>query len=131
MEKCWKRNSFPTNIYVCLNYRCLAHNVISINGSDFWRAVAKLTHVPPTPFLTHFPLYYKAYVCSVIQSCPTVCDPMDHSLPGSSSMGFLKNTGVGCHFFLQGISLAQGLNPCLLHLLHWHVDSLPLEPPKE
>ena len=34
-----------------------------------------------------------------LQSCPTLCDPMDCSLPGSSvhrdSPG--KNTGVGCH----------------------------------
>ena len=30
-----------------------------------------------------------------------------------------KNTGVGCHFLLQGIFPAQGSNPCLLHLLHW------------
>ena len=29
-----------------------------------------------------------------------------------------KNTGVGCHFLLQGIFLIQGLNPCLLHLLY-------------
>ena len=28
-----------------------------------------------------------------------------------------KNTGVGCHFLLQGIFLTQGLNLCLLHLL--------------
>ena len=28
------------------------------------------------------------------------------------------NTGVGCHFFPQGIFLAQKLNPCLLCLLH-------------
>ena len=43
------------------------------------------------------------------------------------SMGFSsKNTGVGCHFLLQGIFLPQGSNPCLLHLLlcrwilyHW------------
>ena len=34
-----------------------------------------------------------------------------------------KNTGVGCHFLLQGIFPAQGLNP---HLLHWQADSLPL-----
>ena len=34
-----------------------------------------------------------------------------------------KNTGVGCHFPLQGIFLTQGLNPCLLH---WQADSLPL-----
>ena len=30
-----------------------------------------------------------------------------------------KNAAVGCHFFLQGIFLTQGLNPHLLHLLHW------------
>ena len=30
-----------------------------------------------------------------------------------------KNTGVGCHFFLQGIFPTQGSNPSLLHLLHW------------
>ena len=26
-----------------------------------------------------------------------------------------KNTGVGCHFLLQGIFLTQESNPCLLH----------------
>ena len=34
-----------------------------------------------------------------------------------------KNTGVGCHFLLQGIFLTQGSNQ---RLLHWQVDSLPL-----
>ena len=29
-----------------------------------------------------------------LQSCPTLCDPIDSSPPG-------KNTGVGCHFLLQ------------------------------
>ena len=29
----------------------------------------------------------------------------------------------------RGIFLTQGSNPCLLHLLHWQVDSLPLTPP--
>ena len=37
------------------------------------------------------------------QSCPTLCDPLDSSPPGSprpwDSPG--KNTGVGCHFLLQ------------------------------
>ena len=28
-----------------------------------------------------------------------------------------KNTGVGCHFLLQGVFLTQGLNLCLLKLL--------------
>ena len=35
-----------------------------------------------------------------------------------------KNTGVGCHFLLQGILPTQGLNP---HLLHWQEDSLLLD----
>ena len=29
-----------------------------------------------------------------------------------------KNTGVGCHFLLQGVFLTRGSNPCLLH---WQV----------
>ena len=42
-----------------------------------------------------------------------------------------KNTGVGCQDLLQGIFLTQGSNPCLLHLLHWQVSSLPLVPPEK
>jgi len=46
------------------------------------------------------------------------------SLPGSSVHGDSrgKNTGVGCHFLLQGIFLTQELNPGLLHcrqILYW------------
>ena len=37
-----------------------------------------------------------------------------------------KNTGVGCHVLLQRIFPTQGLNPCLLRLLHWQAGSLPL-----
>ena len=33
-------------------------------------------------------------------------------------------TGVGCHALPQGIFLTQGLNPHLLHLLHWQAGSL-------
>ena len=29
-----------------------------------------------------------------------------------------KNTGLGCHAFLQGIFPTQGMNPCLLRVLH-------------
>ena len=35
-----------------------------------------------------------------------------------------KHTGVGCHALLQGIFPTRGLNPSLLHLLHWQADSL-------
>ena len=38
-----------------------------------------------------------------LQLCPTLCDPIDGSPPGSPVPGILqaKNTGVGCHFLLQ------------------------------
>ena len=42
-------------------------------------------------------------------------DPMDCSLPGSPWDFPGKNTGVVCHFPLQGIFLNQGSNPGLLH----------------
>ena len=43
-----------------------------------------------------------------LQLCPTLCDPMDCSPPGSSPWDSLgKNTGVGCHFLLQGIFLTR------------------------
>ena len=37
-----------------------------------------------------------------------------------------NNTGVGCHFLLQGIFPTQGSNLCLLH---WQAGSLPIAPP--
>ena len=39
-----------------------------------------------------------------LQSCPTLCDPMDSSPSGSSVHRFLqaKNTLVHCHVLLQG-----------------------------
>ena len=76
-------------------------------------------------------LHVCVFMWLVIQSCPTLCDPMDCSPPGSScsrdSSG--KNTGVGCHFLLQGIFPTQGSNPGLPHwrqILYWlsHQGSL-------
>ena len=45
------------------------------------------------------------------------------------SVGFSsKSPGVGGHALLQGTFLTWGLNPCLLHLLHWQTGSLALAP---
>ena len=68
-------------------------------------------------------------LCSVAQACPTLSNSMD------CSHGYRKdrlhcpwdfpnrNTGVGCHFLLQGLFLTQGSNPGLLQcrpvLYHW------------
>ena len=49
----------------------------------------------------------------VTQSCPTLCDLMDCSLPGSSVHGIFpgKNTEVGCRFLLQGNLPNPGIEP--------------------
>ena len=56
-------------------------------------------------------------VCLVAQSCLTLCDSMNCSLPDSSLHGDPpgKNTGVGCHALLQGIFPTQRSNPGLPH----------------
>ena len=45
--------------------------------------------------------YYVA--AKLLQSCPTLYDPIDSSPPGSPVPGILqaKKTGMGCHFLLQ------------------------------
>ena len=55
--------------------------------------------------------------CSVPQSCLTLCNPMDcpWDSPG-------KNTGVACHFLLQGIFPTQGSNLHFPWLLHWQMN---------
>ena len=63
-----------------------------------------------------------------LQLCPTLCDPVDCSPTDSFIQGIFQNTGVGCHALLQGIFPTQGLNMCLLHLLHWEAGCLPLAP---
>ena len=47
--------------------------------------------------------YVLMLLCLVAQSCPTLCDPMDYSPPGSFVHGDSpgKNTGVGCHALPQ------------------------------
>ena len=72
-----------------------------------------------------------AYVQS-LQSCPTLCDPMDYRPPGSFVHGIIRNEyWRGCHFLLQGVFPTQGLNPCPLCLLHWQAGSLTTVPPGE
>ena len=54
-----------------------------------------------------------ALLCLIVQSCPTLCDTMDCSPPGSSSVhgdAPGKNTGVSCHALLQGIFPTQVSN---------------------
>ena len=58
---------------------------------------------------------------------------MDCSLPGSSVHGILQTRILEWITMpsSRGIFLTQGLNPHLLHLLHWQMGSLPLPPPEK
>ena len=60
-----------------------------------------------------------------LRFCPTLCDPMDCSLLGTSVHGIfqariLEWVAVPS---LQGVFLSQGLSPRLLCPLHWQAGS--------
>ena len=65
-----------------------------------------------------------AKLCLTLVTTWTVANqaPLPWNFPG-------KNTGVGCHFLLQGILPTQGLNPGLPHcgqiLYHWATREVP------
>ena len=65
-------------------------------------------------------------VCSVAQSCLTLCDPMDCSLPGSSVHGILQARIPVAISYSRGSSQPRDGNLGPLGFLHWQVDSLPL-----
>ena len=80
------------------------------------------------PFVEYLLCHRTQNAWAVTQLCPTLCNPMGHSRPGSSIHRNFpgKNTGAGCHFLLQEIFPTQELNRQLLCLLHWQADPLPL-----
>ena len=74
---------------------------------------------------TSCPINSEFCCCLVAKLCPILFRPYGlqptwilcpWDFPG-------KNTGVGCHFLLQGVFPTQGSNP---PLLHWQADSFPL-----
>ena len=73
-------------------------------------------------FILHFLIYM---ICTML-SCTVVSNSLrPHGLQPTRFLcpwSFLgKNIGGKCHFLLLGIFPTQGLNVCLLHLLHWWI----------
>ena len=67
------------------------------------------------------------HACIHTQSCLTL-QPHGPACQAPLSMGFLRQGyWSGLPFSLPG----DLPDPCLLHLLHWQVDSLPLAPPEK
>ena len=81
----------------------------------------KHTELSPGPSATIlFLLFFVVWSLSRVQLCnPKDCKQARLLCPWDSPC---KNTGVGCHFLLQGILLTQELNA---YLLNWQAYSLP------
>ena len=73
-----------------------------------------------------------ALLCATsLQSCLTLCDPINQSLPGSFVHGILQArilewVAISCS---KGSSWLRNRTHCLLCLLHWQAGSFPLPPP--
>ena len=79
------------------------------------------------------PFYLPYCVCvKLLQVYPTLCDPPNHSPPGSSVHGdsLGKNTPVGCQWPSPGDLLEDpGIEPSSLNIyVHWQTGSLALVP---
>ena len=65
----------------------------------------------------------------LLQSCPTLCDPMDCSTPGSSVHGILQPRILKFPFPSQGDLPDLGIEPTSYVALALEGSSLPLVPP--
>ena len=67
-----------------------------------------------------------------LQSCPTLCNPMDCSLPNSYVHGDSagKNTKVGCPALPQGSSRPRDQTHGIIYIFCTEVDTLPLNHPR-
>ena len=86
-----------------------------------------------SPHLSHSPWSCVCIRAKSLQSCPTLCNPMDCSVPGLSVHGILQARILKwvAKPFSRGSSQPRDetLFSSLSSLLHWQVDSLPLAPP--
>ena len=127
----WRRKWQPTPVFLPGESQGRG----SLVGCHLWgRTESDMTEqLSSSSMLTILCLFF--YVCMCTQSCPHICSVVSSSLqPHRLSPIRLfcpwnfpgTNTGVGHHFLFQRIFQTQGLNPYLLCLLHWQMDSLPL-----
>ena len=75
-------------------------------GTKAWLGCGSTAHIMKSPAQSLLSVHL------ITELCPTLCDSMDCSPPGSSVQGETpgKNTTVGCHGLLQGVFPTPGLN---------------------
>ena len=119
-------------VCVCVGMRaCQALHHVSLQPHGLQHA--RLTYPSLSPeFCSNLcPLSVCVCVCvlKLLQSCSTLCDPMDRSPPGSSIHGILQARIPErvATFSFRGSSWPKDRTH-LLCLLHWQAGSLPLVP---
>ena len=102
----------------CFTWLCGTFPGQGLNGCSLhWQVDSYPWHHLRSPKRNNSHVARMCVYAKLLQSCLTLCNPMDCNPPGSSVHGdsLGKNTGVGCHALLQGNFLTQGPNPGLLH----------------
>ena len=132
--------SFPVSPTQDLYDSCWkASKSTKINSSESWPAKPLAGDYSFSPEISKVP---KLLICKYVKSCPDFGDifvVVVYSLSHVQLFGTLKlepgrllcncsyspgkNARVGCPFLIQGIFHTQGLNLCLVCLLHWQGDS--------
>ena len=89
----WQSNSIPW--YISKNQNTNSKCTLTFIAALF--TIAKIWNEPKCPLkddwikkMWYIHIYEKKMKVLVAQSCPTLCNPMDYSLPGSSVHGILQ-----------------------------------------
>ena len=99
------------------------NQILEISGRDFQLPLCLVRQN------TSLPGIYISTLRCVFSHVQLFVTPRTEAHQAPLSMGFSrqgKDTGGDYHFLLQGIFPTQESNPCLLCLLHWQANSLPL-----
>ena len=113
----WKNVEVLVHLSLCVLPTVCCNGKLSCN---------KLYHV-----LAYDPVCLWTWTCVCAPSCPTLCDLMDFGLLATSVHGIFQSRIQDwvTIFFSRGSSLPGDRTCVSLCLLHWHMGSLPAEPP--
>ena len=99
--------------HVFFHWAATASSLLNCFSTSPHKNLVAISREPTSVLYTHHTYWWSGLSTSCCRWVVSdSCDPMDCNPPGSSVMGFLsgKNTGVGCHFLLQGTFPTQGSN---------------------
>ena len=127
------------DIFFCL-FTCIIYEYTDIFGETYINRMAFIIYAVVTCYKLHKKSLKSTLLklwsivtmhAKSLQSSLTLCNPMGHSLPGSSVHGILQARILkwGALPSSRRSSWPRDQTPHLLHLQHWQAGSLPLAPP--